>query len=193
MPCFSNMARLASARQAFGTLGRQFGSAVTKAATQIGAEKLARMNANKPTGDKLLERRLTGLIIGAFYPVYNELGFGFPESVYRRAMYYELSDRGVHVEEEFPSEVWCKQWKVGFYRSDLMVERRVIIEIKSSQKLSASDFRQPVNYLHSTRTNVAMLLHFGPKPRFYRYVCTTHGGENGNRLVHVKESNELPL
>ena len=97
--------------------------------------------------ESLLQRELTGSIIGCFYRVYNELGFGFLESVYRRAMFYELIDERLIVDAELPIDVWCRGRKVGHFRADLLIERKVIVEIKCAQSLIASDRRQLVNYL----------------------------------------------
>lgn len=137
--------------------------------------KPTRMNADQqplPLAAKLLERDLTGTIIGCFYRVYNDLGFGFLESVYRRAMYYELAKRRLNVDAEAPIDVWYQCQKVGHFRADLLVEGRVIVEIKCSQTLAASDRRQLVNYLRATELEVGLLLHFGPKAAYERVVCS---------------------
>jgi len=146
--------------------------------------------SDKGNTDKLVERQLTGVVIGGFYDVYNDLGFGFLESVYRRGMYYELTARGLYVEEEYTIDVRYKQWKAGHFRADLLVERKLIVEIKSTRTLGPEDFRQPINYLRSTGIQVGMLLHFGPKARHYRYVCTTSSQDPSERLIHVHESSD---
>ena len=81
----------------------------------------------------LLEQRLTGISIGAFYDVYNELRFGFPEPVYRRGTHCELTARGLHVEEEHLIDVNYKGWKAGHFRANLFVARRLILEIEASR------------------------------------------------------------
>jgi len=120
--------------------------------------------------DQLLEGELTGEIIGAFYECYNELGFGFLESVYRRALATELRARGHHCAEEGLVEVAYKGATVGAYRFDLLVDHRVLVETKAGEVLGPTDKRQRLNYLCATGIEVGLLLHFGPEPRFLRCV-----------------------
>lgn len=120
--------------------------------------------------DRLLESELTGEIIGAFYECYNELGFGFLESVYRRALTAELRKRGHRCLEEGLVEVAYKGAVVGAYRYDLLVDNRVLVEAKAGEVLGPTDKRQLLNYLRATRIEVGLLLHFGPEPRFLRCV-----------------------
>jgi len=84
----------------------------------------------------LLEEELTGKIIAAFYETYRVLGYGFLESVYRKALAIELRLRGLHVQEEVPIDVFYKEIHVGHFRLDLLVEGRVGVEIKASLALS---------------------------------------------------------
>lgn len=127
------------------------------------------MTRKRPDRLPLLERALTGEIIGAFYSCYNELGFGFLESVYRRALAMELRLRGIVVAEERTVEVSYRGVSVGMFRMDLVVAGRVIIEVKSASVLGPTDKRQLLNYLRATPIEVGMLLHFGPEPKFYRF------------------------
>jgi len=71
----------------------------------------------------------TDVIIGAFYEVYNELGHGFLESVYREAMALVLAQRGLTVERERPVRVTFRKAPIGFFRTDLLVENAVIVEL----------------------------------------------------------------
>jgi GxxExxY protein len=119
---------------------------------------------------QLLEGELTGIVIGAFYTTYNILGFGFLEAVYKNALAIELRDRGLFVQKETPVEVLYKQRRAGWYRVDLLVERRVSIEVKATRVLAPTDERQLFNYLCGTTQDVGLLLHYGPSPKFYRMV-----------------------
>jgi GxxExxY protein len=74
-------------------------------------------------------RNLTGQIIKAFYEVYNELGTGFLESVYENALILVLREMGLHVKQQPPISVYFRNTKVGFFRADIMVEEKVIIEL----------------------------------------------------------------
>lgn len=122
--------------------------------------------------DSPVPLEVTRQIIGAFYAVYDDLLHGYLESVYATAMFHELQDRGLRVAREVPIEVVRKGRGVGFFRADLVVEREVVLEIKASVNVSPADHRQVVNYLTATNLPLAFLLHFGHRPRFYRYVST---------------------
>jgi len=122
--------------------------------------------------DKLLERELSHSAIGAFYEVYNALGFGFLESVYANALERELIARGHVVAREFAVRVLYKNDEVGFHRADMLVDERLVIEIKSSAVLAPSAQRQLLNYLRATNLDVGLLLHFGPEARFYRQISS---------------------
>ena len=124
-----------------------------------------------PTND-LLERETTHHIIGAFFEVYNTLGFGFLEHVYAEALERELVERGRTVRREVMVPVWYKGAVISTQRVDKIVDDAVIVELKSTEVLPVSAQRQLLNYLSATPFQVGLLLHFGPKPRFYRVVHT---------------------
>lgn len=121
---------------------------------------------------KLIEDALTGSVIGAFYEVYNELGFGFLEHVHIKALNRELSDRGHSVVLEEPVRIYYKGHDLCSQRLDMVVDGRLIVEVKSSELLPPLAFRQLNNYLKATRLEVGLLLHFGPEPKFYRRVVS---------------------
>ena len=97
--------------------------------------------------DALLERRLTGAIITCFYRVYDDHGFGFLESVYVRALMLELNALGIFVEREARILVHYRGVEVGHFRADLLVERKVIVEVKASLAVNETDRKQLLNYL----------------------------------------------
>ena len=125
------------------------------------------------TGDSaMLEGALTEKIVGAFYRVHTQIGFGFPESVYANALAVELDRRRLQVRREVPVEVVYEGVSVGRYRLDMVVEESVLIEVKSTKLLSEADTRQILTYLKATYLEVGLLLHFGPKASFKRFVYT---------------------
>ena len=124
------------------------------------------------TDTGLLERERTKSIIGAFYDAYNTLGFGFVESVCATALAYELARRGHTVSREHAVLVKYKDIDAGFQRLDMLVDERIVVEIKSTQLLSPTAKRQLFNYLRATDLEVGLLLHFGPEPKFYRLVSS---------------------
>ena len=128
------------------------------------------MTRKGPDQPHLLERELTGAIIGAFFECYNRLEFGYLESVYRRALVVELQARGHRCASEGLIEVIYKGVCVGNYRYDLLVDGRVLVEVKSGVALASIAKRQLLNYLRGTGLEVGLLLHFGPEPLFFRCV-----------------------
>lgn len=122
--------------------------------------------------EKLLYRDLTDKVLSAFYAVYNALGYGFLENVYASALSLELRRRGISVEREVLVQVYYAGQPIAHYRVDMLVDRRLILEIKSSAAIGETDRRQLFNYLRSTELKLGLLLHFGPKPAFKRVIST---------------------
>lgn len=120
----------------------------------------------------MLEKDLTDKVLKAFYRVYNTLGYGFLEKVYERAMWLELQGMGLRCEQQKPIEVFYQEQKVGEYFADLVVEDRVIVELKAAEGLGEAHEHQLVNYLKATNIEVGLLLNFGKKPQFKRKVFT---------------------
>jgi GxxExxY protein len=121
---------------------------------------------------RLLEETLTRSIIGAFYEVYNALGFGFLEHLYVLALEQELLARGHKVSRQVSVPVFYKGRQLGAQRLDMIVDDKVIIEIKSTFDLHPAAHRQLRSYLQGTRLEIGLLLHFGPDAKFYRIVST---------------------
>jgi len=132
------------------------------------------MNANRSSDSQdssrpeIIEKELSALIIAAFYEVYNALGFGFLESIYAKALEIALRRRGLFVEREVACEIYFMGERVGVHRADILVERRIVIEIKASQTLADFSKRQLLNYVTAFGLRLGILLHFGPKPSFHR-------------------------
>jgi GxxExxY protein len=120
---------------------------------------------------ELIERELTHSIIGAFYEVYRTLGVGFLEHLYSLGLERELRERGHRVAREVLVEVVYKGVPLGNQRLDMIVDDRVVVEIKSSPTLPAIARRQLVNYLRCTSLEVGLLLHFGVTPEFHRFIA----------------------
>jgi GxxExxY protein len=106
---------------------------------------------------------LTKEIIGAAYAVYNEMGFGFLESVYESCMVIELTERGLVVQVQKPIEVRFRGQAVGHFDADLLVNDIVIVELKSVRQLIEAHEVQLVNYLVATQRPVGLLINFGPE------------------------------
>ena len=117
---------------------------------------------------QMIHEKLTYQVIGAFFEVYNTLGLGFLEHVYMNALELELTWRGHRVDREVFVTVTYKGFEVGRQRLDMVVDDVLLIEGKSSYKLPERATRQLYNYLRATTLDVALLLHFGPDPQFFR-------------------------
>ena len=123
-----------------------------------------------PRPEALAEEETTRKVIGAFYTVYNALGYGFLEAVYARALAVELSARGIPFEREVSFEVRYRGQLVGLYRADFVVEGRVVVELKAAVHVTKADTRQLLNYLRASGIDVGLLLNFGPEPTLRRVV-----------------------
>lgn len=111
---------------------------------------------------------LTEKIIGIFYDVYNELGYGFLESVYEESLVIALREAGYEVERQLAIPVWFRGHEVGRFRGDVVVEGSVLLELKSTRILESAHEAQLLHYLKSTEIEVGLLLNFGSRPQFRR-------------------------
>ncbi|HEY4899379.1 MAG TPA: GxxExxY protein [Terriglobales bacterium] len=123
--------------------------------------------------EELKHAGLTDVVIGAFYDVYNELGHGFLESVYREAMIVALTQKGLSVEREKSVQVRFRGEVVGLFRTDLVVANSVIVELKCARTIDSNHEAQLLNYLKATQYEVGLLLNFGARPHFRRMVLET--------------------
>ena len=124
------------------------------------------------SGEMLLHDSLTRSIIGAFFEVYNQLGFGFLEQVYVLALEDELKARGHLVARQVGVNVAYKNRVIAVQRLDMVVDELVVVEIKSSRTLPEMAARQVHNYLRASRLELGLLLHFGPKASFFRLISS---------------------
>jgi GxxExxY protein len=111
---------------------------------------------------------VTEKIIGIFYDVYNELGYGFLECVYEESLVIALYEAGLTANRQVPLPVWFRGHKVGEFRADLLVENCVLLELKTARSLDTAHEAQLLHYLKSTEIEVGMLLNFGSRPQFRR-------------------------
>ena len=118
--------------------------------------------------EKLKQAELTDSIIGTFYEVYNELGFGFLESVYENSLAIALRDKGFNVLQQIAVPVWFRGKQVGDFDADLLIERLVLLELKAVRSIDSAHHAQLLNYLKATEIEVGLIFNFGPKPEFKR-------------------------
>ena len=118
----------------------------------------------------LKHRELTEKLIGIFFGIYNELGHGFLESVYETAFSIALAESGIFFQRQMAVPVCFHGQKIGDFRADLLVDEKVIVELKTGRDIDLAWEKQLLNYLRATRIEVGMLFNFGPSAQFKRYV-----------------------
>jgi GxxExxY protein len=131
------------------------------------------MNAEHPdvTADALRQFRhvdITRQIVGVFFEVYGELGYGFLESVYRAAMRIALGEKGLAVQAEVELHAHFRGRPIGTFRADLLVENLVIVELKAAREIDQAHVAQALNYLRCTPLETGLILNFGPRPQIRR-------------------------
>jgi GxxExxY protein len=119
-----------------------------------------------------LHEELTDKIIRCFYNVYNGLGYGFLEKVYENALTIELLNAGLVAEKQVPIKVYYLESEVGSYYADILVENKVILELKAGdmEQTIINHELQLTNYLKATNYEVGLLLLFGIKPQVKRKI-----------------------
>ncbi len=106
---------------------------------------------------------ISKIAIGCALTVHRELGNGYLESVYERAMGIELAAAGVKFERQVSLPVTYRGNPVGIFVADILIEDTLIIELKASSSLNATDEAQVINYLKASNLPVGLLLNFGKK------------------------------
>lgn len=102
--------------------------------------------------------------------MYNKLGYGFLEKVYENALSLELKSNGLQINKQLPIEIFYFESQVGKYFADIVVENKVIIEIKTEENIHPAHEAQLLNYLKATEIDVGLLLNFGKQPQFKRMI-----------------------
>jgi len=97
-----------------------------------------------------LYEEVTGQVIGAAFEVYKKLGYGFLEKVYERALIVELEEKGLKLEAQKPVQISYKGKVVGDYITDLLVDDKVIVELKAEKEYNPKHEAQLINYLKAT-------------------------------------------
>jgi GxxExxY protein len=115
-------------------------------------------------------KSLTEQIIKIFYNVYNTLGYGFLEKLYESAMMIEFKLKGIPAVSQSTIKVHFRNELIGQYYADILVDNKVIVEIKAARTLALEHEAQLLNYLKATDIEVGLLLNYGPKPAIKRKV-----------------------
>jgi len=120
-------------------------------------------------------KALSEKIIRIFYKVYNELGYGFLEKVYENAMMIDFRREGGSAVSQSAIKVYYEGEIVGEYFADILVDDKIIVEIKAAKNLALEHEAQLLNYLKATNIEVGLLLNFGPKPEIKRKTFDNSG------------------
>ncbi len=124
------------------------------------------------TQPKLKFAEITHQILGAFFAVYNTLGPGLAEKAYERALISELRNRGCGVSPQRGQSIWYGQTRLARFRPDLLVEGKVLVEIKARSRLLKSHWAQLLHYLTISGIEVGLVVNFGRRAEFKRLVLS---------------------
>lgn len=113
---------------------------------------------------------LTGKILGAFFQLHKEFGYGFSEKVYQTALALLLEEFGMRVQQQLPLRVYFHGKVVGEYIADMLINDVVLLELKAVEKLTFAHDARLLNYLKATEIEVGLLLNFGPQAEFHRKI-----------------------
>jgi GxxExxY protein len=127
------------------------------------------MNGDMGIG-RYREDVLTDRIISCVIHVHETLGPGFLESIYRHALLIELLNRGLSAETEKEVIVYYKGQEVGIHRLDLVVEKKVILELKTVERLGKAHYAQVRSYLKATNLKLALLINFSLERSDFRRI-----------------------
>ena len=119
----------------------------------------------------MLHGEVTQVIIEQYYDLRSLLGPGLLEAVYANGMLVLLKDAGLAIEREVRFDVLLRGRVIGRYRADMVVDSRVIVEVKTAARLTRYNEAQLLNYLTIAGLDVGLLLNFGPRPEFRRLVA----------------------
>lgn len=136
-----------------------------------------------------LHEQLTDRIIGCFFDVYNELGYGFLERVYELSLMIRLAEEGLPAVRQVPVEVSFHGHNVGNYVADILVDGAVIVEVKTVNRLAPEHEYQLINYLRGTEIEVGLLLNFGQRPEVRRKLFT-NDRKPGLRRVEKRNTDD---
>jgi len=132
----------------------------------------------------MIHQELSNKVIGAFYNVYNFLGYGFLEKVYENALMFELKSFHLNADQQKRIQVRYKEIIAGDYFADILVENSIILELKEAENICEEQIAQLTNYLKATEIELGILFNFGKKPEFKRVIFT-----NDKKKIRSDSSN----
>ena len=118
--------------------------------------------------DRIIHRELSYKVVGMAMQVHRKLGYGFLEKVYENALMVLLRREAIRARQQFPVRVYFEGEDVGFYRADIVVDGKIVIEVKAAEGLIDAHRAQTLNYLRATDLRLAILLNFGREKLQYQ-------------------------
>ena len=125
----------------------------------------------------ILYKELSDKIIDLAFEVQRELGTGFLERVYENALIIALQEEGLVVEQQKQLDVYFRGHNVGIYIADLIVEEKIILEIKAIESISKSHYAQLINYLKASLLEVGYVINFGNIPLQFKRLSTLNSSK----------------
>jgi GxxExxY protein len=113
------------------------------------------------TNQKIIYKDLSYAVVGLAMEVYNELGYGFLEKVYENALMVALQEAGIFAEQQKSIPVYFRSKQVGEYFADILVEGKIILELKSVEAINEIHFAQIIHYLKATNLKLGLIINFG--------------------------------
>ena len=120
--------------------------------------------------EKLIHKELVYEVVGCAMKVHRELGYGFLEKVYENSMMVLLNKKSIKAKQQFPVPVHFENVIVGEYFADFMIEDKILVELKTVEKITNVHFAQVLNYLKATGIKLGLLINFGPRKLEYERI-----------------------
>ena len=137
---------------------------------------------------ELLYQELTGKIIGAYYDVYNSMSRNYPEYIYENAMIIALQEQEIQCQQQQEYQIFYKNKLVGVQKLDIVVNDKVVLELKHTQKLLRIHQAQLLSYLKATCKEIGLLLNFGgERPEFKRFAYTQQRAQPPTSPAHLED------
>ncbi len=137
----------------------------------FGNEKMKNRIEKAQKDNQIFEKELSQTIIKCAFEVYNKLGYGFLEKVYENSLMVELAQKNIKAAQQVPITVYYKNKVVGEYKADILVEDKIIIELKAEKFLNKEHAAQILNYLKASKIKIGYLINFGVKGvEFKRFI-----------------------
>ena len=119
---------------------------------------------------ELIHKELVYEVVGCAMKVHRELGYGFLEKVYENSMMVLLAKENIKARQQFPVPVHFENVVVGEYFADIMIDDKILVELKTVDKITNVHFAQLLNYLKATEIKLGLLINFGPKKLEYERI-----------------------